>query len=150
LGRELNAVHADVAVVQDGFDVGESAQPGEGGGGVEGAWIGAQDGQAEAIVAADDGGSGAQGAEFGVAGDEAIAIEDDVTAGNDGGDRAGLGERGEGEAQAKEGGGAEGEALSETRPAKSRAGRMWMRERGWGDHGVTSLAEICIGRRSGF
>jgi hypothetical protein len=58
---------------------------------------GTEDGEAEAVVPSDQCGSGAVGSLLGVRWDDAIAIDDDVLAGNDGGDgvllRVGMGRK---------------------------------------------------------
>jgi hypothetical protein len=61
-----------------------------------------QDDQAEAVVAAEECGSNIVSAQLGVAGDEAIAIDDNVAAGNDGGEGTLLRVRGVEKARAED------------------------------------------------
>jgi hypothetical protein len=71
------------------------------GGVVEKMRTGAQDGKAEAVVTLDQRDSGVVRTLFGVPWDEAVAIDDDVSAGNDGSDgtvlRTGMGRKTYGE-----------------------------------------------------
>jgi hypothetical protein len=77
------------------FDVGQRPEMLECGGIVEKMGAGTQDGEAEAVVLSDERGPSAVGTLLGVPWDEAIAIDDDVSAGNDCGDgillRTGMG-----------------------------------------------------------
>jgi hypothetical protein len=78
---EDEAAGGDDAVVEDVFDVGLGGEAVEGGGVVCG---GVDHGEAEVIVALKEMGSGDAGADFGVAGDGGVAIDDEVAMRDDG------------------------------------------------------------------
>ena len=81
-------VSGENAVMDDEFDVGLGAECGDGGGFVRGG-VGLKDGDAEGLVDAEDAGSGDAGEGFGIAGDGAVAVGDQVAMWDDGPDGAG-------------------------------------------------------------
>lgn len=115
-----------------GFDVGQRAETLDCGRIVERMGVGTQDGEAEAVMTLGDRGSGVVGAQFCVRWDKPIAIDDDISAGNDGGDGALLREDREGKTQAEENCRSSPKVLAERR-----AGAARMRP-DQGNDGITS------------
>ena len=71
----------DEAVVEDVLDVGLGGEAFEGGG-IVCAWFGLDGGDAEALVAAEEMGAEGAGAEFRIAGNGCVAIDDEVAIGD--------------------------------------------------------------------